>query len=144
MFSCGSESQKKTTKEVGVVFYNRYSEQKTNFPKHKPNRSLHKDVDVLRAVVYWRVQLSHCCPWKRSSRYLHAASMRSAGYPRPAPVGVVQRQLVFVVVVQAQCTFFLLFLFEHCGDVQCPTLHSSSSNVQMRSQPYRPTLNPGL
>ena len=71
------------------MFYNRYSEQKTNFPKHKPNRSLRKDVDVLRAVVYWRVQLSHCCPWKQSSRYLHAASMRSAGHPRPAPVGVV-------------------------------------------------------
>ena len=44
----------------------------------------------------------------------------------PTIAGVVQRRLLFVVVVQARCAVVLLFLFEHFGTVQCPTLSSSS------------------
>ena len=47
------------------------------------------------------------------------------GYVMPTPAGVVQRRLLFVVVVQAKCVVVLLFLFEHFGTVQCPTLSSN-------------------
>ena len=48
------------------------------------------------------------------------------GYLRPTSAGVVQRRLLFVVVVQAKCVVVLLFLFEYFGTVQCPTLSSCS------------------
>ena len=44
------------------------------------------------------------------------------GYLMPTPAGVVQRRLLFVVVVQAKCAVVLLFLFEHFGTVQCPNV----------------------
>ena len=52
------------------------------------------------------------------------------GYLRPTPAGVVQRRLLFVVVVQATCVVLLLFLFEHFGAVQCPTLSCSRCGPQ--------------
>ena len=55
----------------------------------------------------------------------------SAGYLIPPPAGVVQRPLLFVVVVQANCAVVLLFLFEHFGTVQCPTLSSSTAEVKI-------------
>ena len=50
----------------------------------------------------------------------------------PTIAGVVQRHLLFVVVVvvPARCAVVLLFLFEHFGTVQCPTLSSSTHWVQ--------------
>ena len=36
----------------------------------------------------------------------------------PMPAGVVQRRLLFVVVVQASCAVVLLFLFKHVGTVK--------------------------
>ena len=39
------------------------------------------------------------------------------GYLMPTIAGVVQRRLLFVVVVQARCAVVLLFLFEHFGTV---------------------------
>ena len=44
----------------------------------------------------------------------------------PTPAGVVQRHLLFVVVVQAGCAVVLLFLFEHFDTAQCPTLSHST------------------
>ena len=49
------------------------------------------------------------------------------GYLMPTSAGVVQRRLLFVVVVRAKCVVVLLFLFEHFGTVQCPTLSSLTS-----------------
>ena len=63
---------------------------------------------------------------KLSGTYLHAAYICGVGYLTPTPAGVVQRYLLFVVVVQAGCAGVLLFLLEHFGTVQCPMLSCSA------------------
>ena len=50
--------------------------------------------------------------------------MCGVGYLRLTPAGIVQSRQLFVVV-QAKRPVVLLFLFEHFGTVQCPTLSNS-------------------